>query len=251
MGNKIKVVTNDPSLSKDLGLSLIVNEDKGSLVKYDFFLFYQDDRLLLQDLKAPRTKSICVDFLQGKAAHRHKYGGGKNQIIARAVGVKDDFRPSVIDATGGFGGDAFVLASLGCNVRLIERSPVVAALLRDGLRRLKKSAFTIGSKITLIESDAFDYFSRSCTETDVVYLDPMFPTRTKSALVKKEMRVLKKLVGSDIDSDGLLSAALKVSRRRVAVKRPKLAQPLANKSPDLVFKGKSSRFDVYINKRKK
>ena len=41
----------------------------------------------------------------------------------------------MLDATAGLGRDAFVLASLGCQVTLIERVPAVAALLENGIER--------------------------------------------------------------------------------------------------------------------
>ena len=76
-----------------------------------------------------------MDFVEGAVAHRRKFGGGRGQSIAKAVGLKSGAMPTVVDATAGLGRDAFVLASLGCKVTLIERSPVVAALLQDGLAR--------------------------------------------------------------------------------------------------------------------
>ncbi len=81
------------------------------------------------------TGPVYVDFVTGKAGHRFRFGGGRGQLVAKAVGIKKDFLPSVIDATAGLGRDAFVLASLGCKVRMLERSPVVAALLADGMAR--------------------------------------------------------------------------------------------------------------------
>ena len=82
-----------------------------------------------------REKPVSVDFVGGKAGHRRKFGGGKGQDIARAIGLNKGVQPSVLDATGGLGRDAFVLATLGCPVTLLERSPIVAALLKDGIRR--------------------------------------------------------------------------------------------------------------------
>lgn len=60
---------------------------------------------------------------------------------------------------------------------------------------------------------------------DVVYLDPMYPHRQKSALVKKEMRVFQSLVGNDDDADSLLIPAMTIAKRRVVVKRPNYASP--------------------------
>ncbi|MDR0440248.1 MAG: class I SAM-dependent methyltransferase, partial [Candidatus Accumulibacter sp.] len=76
-----------------------------------------------------------VDFVRGAAAHRRRFGGGSGQMIARAAGIAPGVRPRILDATAGCGYDAFVLAGLGCEITLIERNPLVAALLEDGLRR--------------------------------------------------------------------------------------------------------------------
>lgn len=78
---------------------------------------------------------IFVDFVNGALAYRRKFGGGRGEAVARAVGIKGDYLPDVVDATAGLGRDAFVLAAVGCHVRMVERHPVVAALLDDGLAR--------------------------------------------------------------------------------------------------------------------
>ena len=80
---------------------------------------------------------------------------------------------------------------------------------------------------------------------DVVYLDPMFPERTKHALVKKEMRLFRDVVGDDMDADALMELALEVARKRVVVKRPRKADSVAGRKPGYQLLGKSSRFDVY------
>ena len=83
--------------------------------------------------KAPGP--VFVDFVSGAVAHRRKFGGGAGQQIAKAVGIKSGVRPYIADVTAGLGKDAFVLATLGCEITLVERSPVVAMLLQDGLER--------------------------------------------------------------------------------------------------------------------
>ena len=82
-------------------------------------------------------------------------------------------------------------------------------------------------------------------DPDVIYLDPMFPVRSKSAQVKKEMRIFHQLVGADPDSDSLLDAALSQARYRVVVKRPRIAPALANTPPNYTLEGKSNRYDIY------
>ena len=100
-----------------------------------FALVWTAERLELRKLDEPKLGAVFVDFVEGAVAHRRKFGGGRSQSIAKAVGLKAGANPLVVDATAGLGRDAFVLASLGCRVVMLERSPVVAALLADGLTR--------------------------------------------------------------------------------------------------------------------
>jgi len=208
-------------------------------------LTFVDGRL---SLKVSEKSAVYVDFVEGALAHRKKYGGGKSQLIAKAVGIKPKIKLSVLDVTAGLGRDAFVLASLGCDVIMCERSPIIHALLQDGLMRAQKETWFQALSLKLIQMDACDYLSKITAENnpDVIYIDPMFPEKTKSALVKKEMRVLRDIVGDDLDSEKLLSAALSIAKKRVVVKRSKLAPTLSDKKPDVVYTGKSSRFDVYL-----
>jgi len=80
---------------------------------------------------------------------------------------------------------------------------------------------------------------------EVVFLDPMYPHRQKSALVKKEMRLLRQLVGDDEDASDLLVTALARARRRVVVKRPRLAPTLTGPAPGFQIIAPNTRFDVY------
>ena len=215
-----------------------------------YHLINIDGYLSLKLTDKNTLRPIYVDFLEGALAHRKQYGGGKNQLIAKAVGIKSSLKLSVLDVTAGLGRDAFVLATLGCAVLMCERSPIVFALLEDGLRRAEKVDWFQALSLKLIHADAIDYLSTITEKNrpDVIYIDPMFPERNKSALVKKEMRVLREVVGEDCDAEKLLSMALLIAKKRVVVKRAKLAPTLTDKKPDVVYKGKSSRFDVYTLK---
>lgn len=203
---------------------------------------------------------IVVDFMEGANAHRRLFGGGKNQLIAKAVGLKSSYRPYVLDVTAGLGQDGFVLATLGCEVKLLERVPVIFELLNDGLLRAEKSAQadlqTIVSRMSVICQDSLTYLSASESATvsipDVIYVDPMFPEREKSALVKKNMAVFQSLVDGDMDAGELLALALTKAKYRVVIKRPRKALSLAEQFPEkklpkasLVLEGKSSRYDIY------
>ncbi|WP_429041348.1 class I SAM-dependent methyltransferase [Aeromonas media] len=214
-----------------------------------FALVLTDARLELRKLDEPKLGAVYVDFVEGAVAHRRKFGGGRGQSIAKAVGLKSGAMPTVVDATAGLGRDAFVLASLGCKVTLIERSPVVAALLQDGLARAAQDP-EIGSWVSermhLLQGPAVDNLLALSERPEVIYLDPMFPHKQKSALVKKEMRVFQSLVGPDLDADALLPAALQMADKRVVVKRPDYAGWLNEHKPSMAIETKSNRFDVYV-----
>jgi 16S rRNA (guanine1516-N2)-methyltransferase len=213
-----------------------------------FALQVNIQRLELSKLDEPKLGAICVDFVDGATAHRRKFGGGRGQDIAKAVGLKHGFTPNVLDATAGLGRDAFVLATLGCNVTMMERMPIVAALLEDGLSRaqLSMEVNDIAQRMRLIHASSLEQMALA-EQPDIVYLDPMYPHREKSAAVKKEMRVFQSLVGEDLDADGLLAPALALAKYRVVVKRPSYAPPLANIKPSTEIKMKKNRFDVYVN----
>ncbi|GHE89183.1 class I SAM-dependent methyltransferase [Thalassotalea profundi] len=214
-----------------------------------FLLQVNCQTLELVKLDEPKLGAIKVDFVEGAVAHRRKFGGGRGQDIAKAIGLKHGFTPHVLDATAGLGRDAFVLASLGCQVTMIERMPVVAALLENGLERaqLNSEVSDIVNRISLVFASSIDNMEEAISP-DVIYLDPMYPHREKSAAVKKEMRVFQSLVGEDLDADALLAPALTLANYRVVVKRPSYAPPLDNKKPSMSINMKKNRFDVYVNK---
>lgn len=218
--------------------------------EHAFFLEFTGDRLELRQHGTETPGPIVVDFVGGAVGHRRRFGGGRGQPLAKAAGLQTGHAPSVVDATAGLGRDAFVLASLGCSVTLVERSPVAAALLADGLRRGALDAETapIVARMRLVHAQAVAWLRALAEEArpDVVYLDPMFPHREKSALVKKEMRAFQAVIGADEDADALLDAALTAARRRVVVKRPKGAPFLAGRAPTLDYPTKNHRFDVYV-----
>lgn len=209
-------------------------------------------------LEGRKRLILKPDFVGGANAHRRKFGGGRSQLIAKAVGIQGQRKPSILDMTAGLGGDAFVLASLGCRVTLQERSPVAHILLESALtfalsRYVNESDADedLRRALGLMQleplADAKDVNLERCV--DVVYLDPMFPERKKkSALVKKDMRAFHVLIGDDADADALLACALECAQYRVVVKRPKLAPYLAGRAPTYQLAGKSTRFDIYALK---
>jgi 16S rRNA (guanine1516-N2)-methyltransferase len=201
-----------------------------------------------------RTHPVRVDFAAPELLHRIRQGGARRESVARALGLPAPRMLRVVDATAGLGRDSAVLAALGCEVTMIERQPVVAALLADGLERARADAREAvrgsAARLALRTGDA-----RLLLEAwqgpapDAVLLDPMFPGRESSAAVRREMRVFQQLVGDDADAPALLAAAIGCARFRVAVKRPRGAPPLAGPRPSHTLEGSSTRFDVYVRAR--
>ncbi|MDX1303926.1 class I SAM-dependent methyltransferase [Photobacterium sp.] len=219
-----------------------------------FALVLTEQHLELRKRDEPKLGAVYVDLAGGAVAHRRKFGGGRGQAIAKAIGLKGGVMPRVLDATAGLGRDAFVLASLGCKVQMVERHPVVAALLDDGLARAKNDPEIggwIGERMALIHASSHDALLKLAQDPDfiapdVVYLDPMYPHKKKSALVKKEMRVFQTLVGADDDADSLFAPAMALATKRVVVKRPDYAGFLAQVKPSTAIETKKNRFDVYV-----
>lgn len=216
-----------------------------------FELQLGEQGLQLSELGPQAPGPVRVDFVEGAVAHRRLFGGGSGQMIAKAVGVQPGVRPRVLDATAGLGRDAFVLASLGCPVTLIERQPLIAALLEDGLARAlrDRDVGPIAAQMRLLSGNAIEWMQAwTDVPPQVIYLDPMFPHRDKSALVKKEMRLFRPFVGDDPDAPALLAAALALASHRVVVKRPRKAPCIEGATPGYALDGKSSRYDIYPKK---
>lgn len=230
-------------LADKLGVELITRQ----LPSCPLVLRFEPHGLVLSASDKTLGNPLVVDFAAGTQAHRLRFGGGRGQDIAKAVGLNKTGHVELLDATAGLGRDAFVLAGLGCSVQMIERHPVVFELLKDGLERasLVTDIDPVINRMTLIHADST---SVGRQQVQVIYLDPMFPESDKSAKVKKEMRYLHQLVGQDQDADLLLPWAQSIASHRVVVKRPRQAPYLNGQKPSLTFTGKSGRFDVYIHR---
>ncbi len=263
-------------LSVDTGVAFLPKPVKKGV---DALLVAAPGRLELRMIGGdPITRGgrpVCVDL----SAIDISSGAGKRlkQPLAKALGIKTiKHNTVVIDATGGWGEDAWLMAGLGCRVLTLERNKIVATLLRDGLLRAAMENLEVAMRVTLLNTNAIHLLKRiayqqtghahnvsaialedlpsgmdAFFQPDVVYLDPMFPPRTKGA-EGKPMKVLRQLVGDDDDSPVLFEAALKVAKKRVVVKRPLRAEPLTlpgkteGEEPKVTFKGKSLRYDVYV-----
>lgn len=195
----------------------------------------------------PDTEVRC-DFVGGAVGYRLRSGGGRGQSLPKAVGLRPGRQPRIVDATAGLGRDAFLLASLGLDVTLIERSAAMHALLREGLARAREAGplyAGIVDRMTLVHGDARDHLPR--LHPEVVVVDPMHPPRRSHALVKKEMRLVRAMVGLDPDARDLVEAALACASDRVVLKWPLRAAPLPGlPTPHHSILGKTLRFDVFM-----
>ncbi len=214
-----------------------------------FYLTLTEKGLELHQQGKPSPGPITVEFAGGALGHRRLYGGGRGQPLARAMGLKSGYSPTLVDATAGLGRDAFVLASLGCKTTLCERSPILASLLYDGLRRGAQhpEIADIMQRMTLWYGESCDYLTGipAKQRPDVIYLDPMYPDKQSSALVKKGMVALQQLIGPDRDSEQLFGLALEIARKRVVVKRPVHADCLHRRKPHSCISSKNTRYDIY------
>ena len=256
-------------LARDLGLEFHVESSAtGVISKREERRFYQtllNERagvLLLRSeglglLAAPEDEALWIkaDFCDAGTRYRLAQGGG-NEMIAKAVSLKGQPKPTVLDCTAGLGMDAYVLAALGCEVTLLERNLIVHALLKDAIKRAQGAndpqiAAAIARMELLEPSNAAAYLEsyQGKALASVLYLDPMFPLRKKSAQVKKAMQIFHTIVGDDTDAGALLPLALGAAGNRVVVKRPRHAPFLKGQPASHSLEGQRNRYDVYLKQR--
>ena len=196
----------------------------------------------------PTGAALRCDFVGGAVHHRLRFGGGRGQDLPKAAGLKPGINPHIIDATAGLGRDAFLLASLGATVTLIERSAQMHELLQEGMARASEAGgitAEIMTRMTLIHGDAIALLPSLAPE--IILIDPMHPARRKSALVKAEMRQIRAIVGTDDDQTSLMQTALAHATKRVVLKWPTKAAPMAGiRAASHQIIGKSVRYDVFM-----
>ncbi|MDA0653177.1 MAG: class I SAM-dependent methyltransferase [Proteobacteria bacterium] len=202
----------------------------------------------MQKNKSPERDTLICDFVGGAVRHRFRFGGGRGQALPKAVGMKGGNTPTVVDATAGLGRDAFLLASMGAQVTLIERSPEMHKLLDEGLARARDAGGDVAdvvARMNLLLGDARELLLGLSPE--VVLVDPMHPPRNNSALVKKEMILIREIVGTDEDAIDLMKTALATATKRVVLKWPQGAEPMAGlRLPSHRITGKTTRYDVFM-----
>lgn len=215
-------------------------------------LVLEPEGLGLYALDLPGSGAVRVELHEGALGFRLSADRARHEAVVKACGLLKASSPlTVFDATAGLLRDACVLAAAGAEVWVGERSPVIAALVEDGLARAAGDPVLapLLAQLHFLPGDSrlhLEALAQAARRPAVVYLDPMFPHRDKRALVKKEMRVFRTVVGEDADADALLAPALGAATKRVVVKRPRHAPWLAGRKPSLSQEGKSARFDIYL-----
>jgi len=212
----------------------------------DLLLTSTSDGLqLIWNKEGEKPLTFLLDIFKWIASLR-SFPAPKQGAFNQALGKKTR---TIIDATGGWGGDALLMCTQGYQVTVIERNPVMALLLKDAMQRLSKTDWANQHDIIVpqvVSANAVEYFTANRAEVDCVYLDPMFPPKKKkSAAVNKQMKLLQWMVGEDLDAADLVAAVINAGAKRVAVKRPDYAQPLYCK-PSTQFSSKLIHYDVYL-----
>ncbi|WP_425619656.1 class I SAM-dependent methyltransferase [Buchnera aphidicola] len=218
------------------------NSSIGLLATHDSLELYNRNNIY--------QKSIKVDFNSKKNNYRCLNFKKKHEALYKVVGMKQSYTPFILDLTAGLGNDAFIFSFLGCQVLMIERNPVIAALLTDGLYRAYKNikiGFWLKKRLHLIINDSMNILKSSIFKPDIIYIDPMYPIVKNKSLPKKNMQILRFLIGHhDDDYEYILYMSKKLAKNRIIVKRPSYAQPLSKDKINFFIKTKHHRFDIYL-----
>ena len=231
------------ALAERLAVPVYQSIDKST--QETFFLSWRDGCLKLLDKELLKKGGLTVDIAP-RPGEQRSWPAPKKGALAQALGRKTR---TIIDATTGWGQDSLHIFRMGYELRCIERSPVMVELLDDGFKRLAQLDWVKNIQMTtpeLISGDAIEVLAKLDEKPECIYIDPMFPPkRKKSALAKKSMTVLRDLLGDDEDKEQLFEMAFQAATKRVVVKSPDYAEPLAGK-PNESFSGKLLRYDVYL-----
>lgn len=205
-------------------------------------LIMDEKGLMLSD----GVNSMCGDFTA--MLPRLKHNNLSHEMIVKAAKIKGDTNLHVIDATAGMGEDSLLLAAAGFRVDLYEKDPVIAALLKDTIKRAAENEElkNIVSNMTLHEEDSVAAMNNYSGGVDVIILDPMFPERQKSGLIKKKFQLIHQLEKPCDNEEELLNAAFAANPRKIVIKRPLKGPYLADRKPDYSLEGKAIRYDCII-----
>lgn len=211
---------------------------------HNLFLHLSEDGLSLED----GTLSMMGDFTS--MLPRLKQGRLQSEMLVKAAKLKNlDHTPTAIDATAGMGEDSLLLAAAGFQVKLFELDPVIAALLADSIERARliPELSDIVNRMTLMDGDSINAMNSLSESVDLIYLDPMFPARNKSGLIKKKFQLLQQLEQPCSNEHDLLSAAISAKPKKIVIKRPAKGPFLDGVKPDFSYPGKAIRYDCLIN----
>jgi len=239
-------ISHNLALAEELGLPMASKFDAMDR-HFDFYLHYDEKGLSLHSNLDQALGAVRVNF-DNTALNRRSKDSLSHQNLIKAVGLKQKQKLNVLDAMTGLGSDAFLLACAGCRVTMLERNEIVFSLLRDGLFRGSKGLPETRAAVAEMMLLKGDFLEKTdeLDNFDVLYIDPMFPSKRNTARSKKPMYLLQQLLGEAQEETDLLSLALSKARDRVVVKRAKRSPNYNNRKPDINFKGTSSRYDVYL-----
>ncbi len=193
------------------------------------------------------NQSMTGDFTS--MLPRLKINNLNGEMLVKAAKFKTPIEhPLAVDATAGMGEDSLLLAAAGYRVKMLERNPVVATLLEDTIKRARNDErlAEIASRMEVFAGDSIDYLYKMDETPDIVYLDPMFPGRTKSGLVKKKFQLIHYLEAPCEEESKLLDAAIEAAPKRIIIKRPSKGPYLAEKKPSYSISGKTVRYDCIV-----
>ncbi len=248
----------DTPIANDLAIQLGLHLDEAKSTGDDIWrlLVSSEQRTLIR----PDGAKMNIDFTQGKAALRQAQPS-KDQSLVRALGLHklteaQRHATHVIDATAGLGQDGWIIACQGCKTTLLEQSALVASMLQHAIQYAARqpALASIANKVEVINVRSQDYFTQSDSRIrpNIIYLDPMFPSKKKQAKVKKGMQFLQALL-PETDNDRLLEHALDTATSRVVVKRPSGADVIAGtehwRGQLTTVETDATRFDIYHTAR--
>lgn len=214
-----------------------------SYENYRYLFFYDGEHLYLKDLSINIT-SIYVDFTVGAIDYRRKTSGIKQEIL-KAIGINNNKK--ILDTTAGLCKDSFIFATYGLKVVALEQNPLIYNITKNGLEFAINNPNTqdIVKNIKLINTNSIDFLKNNECDFDCIYLDPMFPKKTKSSLCKKEMQLFHNLAFYG-DNEELFNLSMLKTKNRVVVKRMINNEYIVNKKPSYQIFGKTIRYDVYL-----
>ena len=228
------------NIAERLNIEIITNNKE----KFDILLSMDESGLAL----VSDNMKLYGDF--SKSIKRLKQSNLQKEMLIHAVKIKGEKENlTALDATAGLGEDSILLAAYGYNVELYEKNPIISELLKDAMERAEKISELkdIIGRMKVHNEDSIIAMQNLKYKPDIILLDPMFPERTKSALIKKKFQILHKIENPCSDENEMLSSAIKANPKKLVIKRPLKGEYLAGVKPDYSLKGSSIRYDCIIN----